>query len=94
MLKRWLVKALGPTLLEALESPICRITALESNLEDLERDWRVAADELDALYKRVHRELGHITKTKALDEKANDEVPAAIARGAMTAFTRSHRRFT
>lgn len=69
MLRRLFEKWALVTLEKALACPLERITELESQHDDLVHQWKIVADELDSTYRRVHSELGHITKRQALEAK-------------------------
>lgn len=78
MIKKYLVAIMRKHLDEALAGPYATLGVLEKRIETLETDWSCAADELDRTYKKVHSELGHISRQKrtAKDkEESADAVP-------------------
>lgn len=64
MLRKFLVSIMRQHLDEALAGPYATLGVLEKRMEALEDDWSSAADELDRTYKKVHSELGHISRQK------------------------------
>jgi len=63
---------------QALEAQSDRLSQLERAFAVYKLDWETVVAKIDQLAKKVHRELGHVTKRQALESPSPDESKLSI----------------